>query len=907
MKTFGSPETWNQKVDDFLEKEKPQASLIEDLAPGPLRDEYLKDYDPKQETYEEYLRRKSIPIEDRPFNMSEGGRMKYGVGTTVGKAALEYVPMGVNKLKQLLSNIKPYEGATEIGVSTKKLDRGPEEIFTDAFRKFKDNEWQGNFSAAARALGESREKIKAIFDRLRVSKTGSVSGSTEGRKVRDYIPGEDFRSFGEITTDINYDKDFLSNLTKDIKPGMYTIDEIGQMLKLGKPGGTAVQNKKELDQLSNLFKQTNVKNELISTGPSAIKKYDIDDVVTKFTDRFYDKKRIAGVKKAAGQRKAAEEALDPDLYGNFLSDIQAKVRAVSKDEDIFFKGAVEDIGHPISIAITNKYPKLFKNSGINKINSLVFQDPTVNREILLQKGYEGAHDKLFKQLNDLVGKKNLSYNDVKKIKQIKTEMNALHDKAVSDTRDLIEKVPYLKGQEKNIPRIDIKIPNVGETFKSENMFVNMNKVNPAAKVGYIDKIAPDAKKLSDLTTEQKLQYKANIADQYADSVSKFYKKLGYDKEQIAELRDAVQFGTESRVPAVPQGFDKGGSAKKGYESPFKKSTGFGKYLKPLIPILSPTVIAADYAIDAAKGDLDLSKPEDRLLLEVEAAFAPDLVKGVFAATKGMENRARQQAIRKFLNLGMKFPTALKYARIASPLGLASLGAEGIYYLYKKNKELEQLKETDPEKYAEMTKGRISDPMSEAEYDEIQDMGREGAMGGGIMRLGLKNGPDDPSKRKFIKGAIGIASLLPFGIGKIAKKEPVQKAVTAVAEAAPQGWSWVKDNFWTVYNKVLNKGQLEEVTKKGINVTDHKGIKVIEDQNQIRVRYQTDKGNTAETVYNKPTYEVDPETGKAIKVPGEFEEYQDVYRMSSDGNDYYKDFEEEIVDSLDQVKDVFKKD
>ena len=72
MKDFGSPETWNMKVDEFLEK-KSQASLIEDLAPGPLRDEYLKDFDPTQETYEEYKRRKSIPMEDRPLNMAGGG------------------------------------------------------------------------------------------------------------------------------------------------------------------------------------------------------------------------------------------------------------------------------------------------------------------------------------------------------------------------------------------------------------------------------------------------------------------------------------------------------------------------------------------------------------------------------------------------------------------------------------------------------------------------------------------------------------------------------------------------------------------------------------------------------------------------------------------------------------------
>ena len=47
-----------------------QASLADDLEPGALKDELLKDFDPSQETYEEYLQRKSL---ERPFNMADGG------------------------------------------------------------------------------------------------------------------------------------------------------------------------------------------------------------------------------------------------------------------------------------------------------------------------------------------------------------------------------------------------------------------------------------------------------------------------------------------------------------------------------------------------------------------------------------------------------------------------------------------------------------------------------------------------------------------------------------------------------------------------------------------------------------------------------------------------------------------
>ena len=52
-----------------------QASIADDLEPGPLKDEMLKDFDPSQETYEEYLQRKRLG--ERPFNMSDGGRIPF--------------------------------------------------------------------------------------------------------------------------------------------------------------------------------------------------------------------------------------------------------------------------------------------------------------------------------------------------------------------------------------------------------------------------------------------------------------------------------------------------------------------------------------------------------------------------------------------------------------------------------------------------------------------------------------------------------------------------------------------------------------------------------------------------------------------------------------------------------------
>jgi len=50
----------------------PTAGLIDELEPGPMKDELQEKFDPSQETYEEYLRRINL---DRPFNAATGGRV----------------------------------------------------------------------------------------------------------------------------------------------------------------------------------------------------------------------------------------------------------------------------------------------------------------------------------------------------------------------------------------------------------------------------------------------------------------------------------------------------------------------------------------------------------------------------------------------------------------------------------------------------------------------------------------------------------------------------------------------------------------------------------------------------------------------------------------------------------------
>jgi len=85
----------------------------------------------------------------------------------------------------------------------------------------------------------------------------------------------------------------------------------------------------------------------------------------------------------------------------------------------------------------------------------------------------------------------------------------------------------------------------------------------------------------------------------------------------------------------------------------------------------------------------LNNSLDRIGLGLEAALLKDSVKGTIGATKGMKNRALQKGIQRILNAGMSVPTALKVARFASPVGIASLAGEGLYQVGKLGYEDQQ--------------------------------------------------------------------------------------------------------------------------------------------------------------------------------------------------------------------------
>jgi hypothetical protein len=547
------PSPSHQKFIDILtEKNRPKkvANLMDEYL-GDQR-EYQKAVDDGfQGTYEEFLRMKSMRE-----NAAYGGRMGYslaGLAVDIGTAGIK---KAVPFVKQKLNQIKPYEGSKKgIGVSNPKGDVTPEREFADAFLQLKNKYFGENFSAAARALGQSREKIKGIFDRLRLRDTGTRVGADVGKSPRmqsTISVAEDAMPYTDVTTLMKQNPEVFKKLLKS-KDEYLNQESLGHYLKMmfeKSPSGIKTKlGKTQYDAFGNRLRNLEVKSK---TNPGGEITYSVNNAIKEMLEASKNKL-------VKGQRKNKflarnEKEVDPELY-TFRSNLKRRVADLSKEEDIFLPNAIDDVGHSFSLVESKKFKNLFKDSNINKLNTLVYQDPLLNRDLFKATGYEKKYVSMFKELEELRNKP-VTIETQKKLLEIKKKMNDNYnyiidivsnpqkikstlnknDKKINDSY-----AKYISNQADRIQKIDINIPKVGEKFKSKDLFVDMSNVNPKYIMGYVDKINPNAKKLKDLSMSERAIFEANAKSQNADIVADFYKKARFGKEPVEEVRERISY------------------------------------------------------------------------------------------------------------------------------------------------------------------------------------------------------------------------------------------------------------------------------------------------------------------------------------------------------------------------------
>lgn len=493
-----------------------------------------------------------------PENFANGGRTGYNTAGLVFDIGTAGIKKAIPFVKQKLSEIIPYGGSTKgIGTSTPKADVLPERNFTDAFTELQNTYFGKNFTKTSEALGENRNKIKGIFDRLRLRDTGSRAGSNVGKSPRmtsTVSVAEDAMPYPDATTLMKYKPEVFKNLLKS-KDEYLNQESLGNYLKMAfeknLAGVKTKLGKTQYDAFGNRLRGLEVPTK---TNPGGEKTYSVNQTIKKMLEGSKNK-LVKGqrVNKLAARN---ERELDPELF-KFRSGLPGKVANLSKREGVTIPGvqAVDDVGHPFSLTRSTKFKNLFKDSNINKLNTLVYQDKFLNQDLFKVTGYEAKYVNMFKDLEKLRNKP-VTKEIQKQLLEIKDKMNNNYNyivDIVSDpkkVKNLINKkekrisdsyAKYLSGQTDRIQKIDINIPKIGEKFKSKDLFVDMSKVNPNYIMGYVNKINPNAKTLKDLSMSERAIFEDNAKSQNADIVAEFLKKAKFAADDIEDFRESLSY------------------------------------------------------------------------------------------------------------------------------------------------------------------------------------------------------------------------------------------------------------------------------------------------------------------------------------------------------------------------------
>ena len=387
------------------------------------------------------------------------------------------------------------------------------EKFYKKFIEYRDKFFSGNTSAAQKSLfpdtnvSSGPQIIRNMRQRLGLK---AEEDFTKKAKIKGLKEG---LTFSEFRTKLVKEPDFLKNVTKGANVNkFYNTRDLFNLFGITTERG----NPKANEYFTGELKRAGIESRPNPAGGQG-KQYKLKDVIKFFEETPKTTKLGLTTKEIGTARTGAEKRLDKELF-NFNRGVVKNVRETAMAEDVYIPPKTlraspgDHIGHPVSVKVTDKaeFKNLLKDSNINKINSLVFQDAVVNISALTkQTGYDQKFNTYFKQLNKFLNKPITEKNRTELIK-IKNDMDGHYNKIISRINNMSKKNEFFKGQEKRIPKITINIPEVGSKFKSSDLFADMTTVDPEYRYGKIQEINPNAKLFKDLSFDEKQIYKQNI-------------------------------------------------------------------------------------------------------------------------------------------------------------------------------------------------------------------------------------------------------------------------------------------------------------------------------------------------------------------------------------------------------------
>jgi hypothetical protein len=938
------------------------ADLVDELTPGPLKDELTKDYDPSQESYEEYLQRKALG--ERPFNAQDGGRanLAIGGGAIEGEDLGTREGFGSPEAIEYLKSLKPGSAVNTYAVG-KQFNVDASTVAGQVQRNFPELRLQTKKESAAKAAETRRELYKQKLSDFPVVETKIRGSGKEARgKGRDItgirFPNEEMKN------------DYIQDLTNRYsgvrgRKGLTNKELAEKYLGSSNPNDIG-----RIERINNYFvKNLNLEYE----------KAPISEVKEKRTRRlaitqggrsfkgtedipFHHIMPIGGevdltTKDVAFINKQMNSKLAP--YNTKLNDIADGISNQLNNQEPGYLKRIDELNNQaeqIIESVKTRLPKKYQNYiGFNRLDPILDENATPIRLNVTRVGVDDTKS-LAGKIGEPVKLEGLTQKNINEIKKLKYR-NAIKNFPISTGGPTLgANLGLLKGIGETLPYFGTPL---GAAVLTGGFGLDpkdaMQRVGIEAELA----LAPElVKQTSKLVKNPLLQRALNlglspaaamrlariaspvgIASLGGEALYKYGKFVKDELDRIEKMspeeREAYNISEQEQMGVaaadgglIRQGFKGGGADMGAGSSKSSKSSGpaggassGGNYggNKNSGPDRSKVSAQQERNNQAAVREAQAvnQKKEETINRIKEAQAKQSPIRTFFDHTNFTKTLKRVGSIPNYHQLGgydfmSRFPNTPP--SIAKSLGYGYQGLfEGIRSLNPFDNYSFQDAMTRAGEEGRLNAlgvdayGNPTNPITQQYYNLPTTLGPNFATNfskqfnqGG--RVGFADGPPDPSKRKFVKTMAGLASLPIFG--KFLK--PATKAIEAGAPVAEKAVTEAEKIFFNLVDAVKNKGimdKLDRVTGGRLSGAYHKykDAEVLEDAGSITARFKTDTGAPAEIVYIKPQKRIDPKTGKEVEYPGQFDyESQEIGRMNPEG-DVDIDAEFEIIDSLEDVK------
>jgi hypothetical protein len=938
------------------------ADLVDELTPGPLKDELAKDYDPSQESYEEYLQRKALG--ERPFNAQDGGRanLAIGGGAIEGEDLGTREGFGSPEAIEYLKSLKPGSAVNTYAVG-KQFNVDASTVAGQVQRNFPELRLQTKKESAAKAAETRRELYKQKLSDFPVVETKIRGSGKEARgKGRDItgirFPNEEMKN------------DYIQDLTNRYsgvrgRKGLTNKELAEKYLGSSNPNDIG-----RIERINNYFvKNLNLEYE----------KAPISEVKEKRTRRlaitqggrsfkgtedipFHHIMPIGGevdltTKDVAFINKQMNSKLAP--YNTKLNDIADGISNQLNNQEPGYLKRIDELNNQaeqIIESVKTRLPKKYQNYiGFNRLDPILDENATPIRLNVTRVGVDDTKS-LAGKIGEPVKLEGLTQKNINEIKKLKYR-NAIKNFPISTGGPTLgANLGLLKGIGETLPYFGTPL---GAAVLTGGFGLDpkdaMQRVGIEAELA----LAPElVKQTSKLVKNPLLQRALNlglspaaamrlariaspvgIASLGGEALYKYGKFVKDELDRIEKMspeeREAYNISEQEQMGVaaadgglIRQGFKGGGADMGAGSSKSSKSSGpaggassGGNYggNKNSGPDRSKVSAQQERNNQAAVREAQAvnQKKEETINRIKEAQAKQSPIRTFFDHTNFTKTLKRVGSIPNYHQLGgydfmSRFPNTPP--SIAKSLGYGYQGLfEGIRSLNPFDNYSFQDAMTRAGEEGRLNAlgvdayGNPTNPITQQYYNLPTTLGPNFATNfskqfnqGG--RVGFADGPEDPGKRKFVKVMAGLASL-PI-LGRFLK--PATKAVEAAAPVAEKAVTEAEKIFFNLVDAVKNKGimdKLDRVTGGRLSGAYHKykDAEVLEDAGSITARFKTDTGAPAEIVYIKPQKRIDPKTGKEVEYPGQFDyESQEIGRMNPEG-DVDIDAEFEIIDSLEDVK------